>query len=239
MRLRSEALRWLAFRPRRAARDAKPTFFLHIPKCAGTSVWASLFDIYGSRYVYVVNTKSRKRRFVGMDPSARGFYSAVGGHAPLSYFREHLGALSAYHKIVTLRDPIDRAISQYGFVRSQPSHPRYEELAPLSLDEFASSKSLRPDRQVTVLTGRSDDVDRAVDIVTNYFDDWALSDDIDRLVRRLYEVTGVTPRNAEHKNKGVSGPRRADLSSSALRIMEDRNRHDLALIAALRKLRGS
>jgi hypothetical protein len=30
----------------------RPTFFFHIPKCAGSSVWESLFDIYGFFNVY-------------------------------------------------------------------------------------------------------------------------------------------------------------------------------------------
>ena len=38
MTLRQELLPWLAFRFRRAGKDAKPTFFFHIPKCAGTTV---------------------------------------------------------------------------------------------------------------------------------------------------------------------------------------------------------
>ncbi len=151
------------------------------------------------------------------------------------YFRELLGAASAYHKIVTLRDPIDRTISQYSYICSQPSHPRYKEVASLSLDEFAASKSLRPNRQVSALTGRSDDVEGAVGIVTNFFDDWALSDDIGQLVERLYKITNTAPRAAEHKNKSTSRPRRADLSSSTLRLLEDRNRNALALIAALEK----
>lgn len=172
-----------------------------------------------------------------MAPATRLSYSAVGGHARLRFFRKRLGDTSAYHKIVTLRDPVDRAISQYNYIRSQASHTRYKEIAPLSLDEFASSESLRPNRQVTLLTGDSDDVEGAFDIVTGFFDDWAFSDDVGPLVQRLYDVTGTEPRGAEHKNRSASGPRRADLSPSTLRLMEERNRSDLALIAALRNLR--
>ena len=236
MRLPQEVLRWLTFRRRRAGRDAKRTFFFHIPKYAGTSVWTSLYDIYGTRYVYIVNTDGRKRKFATMAPSARLNFSAVGGHAPLWFFREHLGGAADYHKIVTLRDPIDRAISQYNFIRAQASHPLNKDVSALSLDEFAA-QIYRPNRQVTLLTGNGDDVEGAFDAVTRFFDDWAFSDGVGALVQRLYEITGTAPRSAEHKNKGSSGPRRADLTSSTLRILEDRNRNDLALIEALRNLR--
>lgn len=233
MRLPPELLRWLAFRPRRAGKDAKQTFFFHIPKCAGTSVWASLYDIYGTRYVYLVNSDRRRRAFAAMPQTARHGYSAVGGHAPLRYFREYLDDAAGYHKIVTLRDPIDRTISGYNYIRAQVSHPRNAEVAALSLDEFAAR--VRPNRQVRLLTGKGDDVEGAIDIVTRFFDDWAFSDGVGALVQRLYRIAGTAPRNAVHKNKGASGPRRADLGASTLRLLEDRNRNDLALIAALEK----
>jgi sulfotransferase famil protein len=236
VRLPRELLPWLAFRFRRAGKDAPPTFFLHIPKCAGSSVWASLYDIYGTRHIYHANSRRRRERFAGMPRDARLAYSAVGGHAPLKFFREHVGDMGRYHKIVTLRDPVDRAISEYNYIRAQASHPRNKELLSQSLREFA--ESLRPDRQVTLLTGRGDDVEGAVEIVTRFFDDWAFSDGVGDLVQRLYRVTGVEPRPTAHKNKGASGPRRADLDAATLRLLEDRNRSDLALIAALTKRRA-
>ena len=236
MRLPQEVLRWLAFRRRRAAKDAKRTFFFHIPKCAGTSIWASLYDIYGTRYVCLVNSKRRRRAFAAMPQAVRHSYSAVGGHARLSFFCDHLGETADYHKIVTLRDPIDRAISEYNYIRAQSTHRRNKEVAALSLDRFAA-QNIRPNKQVRLLTGNGDDVEGAIDIVTHFFDDWAFSDGVDALVERLYEIAGTAPRRAVHKNKGMSGPRRADLDPSTLRLLEDRNRNDLALIAALRKQR--
>ncbi|ODS02232.1 hypothetical protein AUC71_02035 [Methyloceanibacter marginalis] len=235
MRLPRELLPWLAFRFRRAGKDAPPTFFFHIPKCAGSSVWASLYDIYGTRHIYHANSRRRRERFADMPRDARLAYAAVGGHAPLSYFREHLGGMGRYHKIVTLRDPVDRAISEYNYIRAQASHPRNKEVSLQSLTKFA--ESLRPDRQVTLLTGRGDDVEGAVEIVTRFFDDWAFSAGVDDLVQRLYRVTGVEPRPAMHKT-GASGPRRADLDAATLRLLQDRNRNDLALIAALKERRA-
>jgi len=233
VRLPRELLPWLAFRFRRARPEAKPTFFFHIPKCAGTSVWAALYDIYGTRHVYLVNTPKRRAQFAAMPQETRRRYSAVGGHAPLSYFREHLGDMADYHKIITLRDPVDRAISQYNYIRAHVTHPRYAVVATQSLKEFAEI-TLRPDRQVTLLTGRGDDVEGAINIVTRFFDAWSLSDGVEDLMQRLYQITGVAPRSAVHKNKGASGLRRADIDAATLRLLEDRNRNDLSFIAALR-----
>jgi sulfotransferase famil protein len=237
VRLRRELLPWLAFRFRRAPKDAKPTFFFHIPKCAGTSVWASLYDIYGTRHVYLANNRGRREEFASLPPAGRAAYSAVGGHAPLSYFRELLGDMGRYHKIVTLRDPVDRAISEYNYIRAQSAHPRHAEVSQQSLRQFAES-GLRPDRQVTLLTGRGGAVQGAVETVTQFFDDWSFSDGVDGLVERLYRVTGVAPREAAHKNKGAAGPRRVDLDAETLSLLQARNRNDLALVEALRGLKA-
>lgn len=237
MRLPRELLPWVAFRFRRAGKDARPAFFFHIPKCAGTSVWASLYDIYGTRHVYLVNSERTRRKFAAFPPETRHSYSAVGGHAPLAYFRQHLGEMERYHKIVTLRDPIDRAISEYNYIRAQAAHPRHAEVMPQSLKEYATY-TLRPDRQVALLTGRVDNVEGAIETVTKFFDDWSFSDGVGDLVETLYEITNTSPRSIMHKNKGTSGLHRADLDAETLRVLEDRNRNDLALVEALRNLQA-
>lgn len=230
-------LRVFKFRFRRAASNAKPTFFLHIPKCAGTSVWETLIDIYGTRHVFIANSKARRLKLAAMVPEARRWYSAIGGHSSLRFYREQLGEMAQYHKIVTLRDPIDRSISEYNYIRAETNHPRHEAVSKQSLAEFAAV-TLPPNRQVKLLSDRVDDVEGALNVVTRYFDDWALSNGVDDLIRLLYEVTDTKRRATHHKNKGAPGVTRADLDPRTLRALEERNRHDLELIEALRRIRG-
>ena len=232
-----ELLQALKFPLRRAPKDAPPTFFFHIPKCAGTSVWETLYHVYGARNVFIVNSARRRTQFVAMPLETRLAYSAVGGHGPLGYFHEHLGDMGRYHKIVTLRDPIDRSLSEYNYIRAQRAHPRHGEVAAQSLEEFATM-TLRPDRQVTLLTGRHDDAEGAIEVVQSFFDDWALSDDVGALTNRLYQAIGTTPRPPQRKNVGNSGLRRADVAPPTLRLLEEQNRFDLALIEALKTARG-
>lgn len=229
-------LQALKFPFRRAPKDAPPTFFFHIPKCAGTSVWETLFHIYGAPNVFIVNSKREREKLAAKPLEARLRYGAVGGHGPLSSFRELLGEMPSHHKIVTLRDPIDRALSEYNYVRGQAAHPRNADLAQQDLATFAT-ETLVSNRQVKLLTGRDDDVGGAVETVTRFFDDWALSSGVGALTERLYETVGLEPRHAQHKNKGGSGLTRNDLDSEARHLLEEQNRHDLALIEALKSLR--
>lgn len=234
MAMRLQALK---FPFRRAPKAAQPTFFFHIPKCAGTSVWQTLFDIYGALNVFIVNSKGQRQKLAEMPSETRLAYGAIGGHGPLRAFRDALGDLTPYRKIVTLRDPIERAISEYNYVRAQSSHPRNPEVAHQSLATFVA-EGLAPNRQIQLLTGTNDDVDGAVAIVTRFFDDWSLSTDVGELIGRLYAATGVAPRSVEYKNRGTSGFSRADLDAETLRLLKERSRYDLAFIELLKRRRS-
>lgn len=222
----------LKFRRRRAGADAKPTFFLHIPKCAGSTLWEVILDIYGTRDVFLATNKARRTQFTAMPVEQRRGYSGVGGHGSLRFFRDMLGDLDRYHKIVTLRDPIERLISEYNYVRAHPRHPRHAAVAAQDFETFAV-RTAKPNRQVKLLTGSPEDSAGAIDIVTRFFDDWSMSEDVEAMAARLYEVTGTPPRPTAHKNKSRPAFRRSDMDPAALRRLEELNRHDLALCEAL------
>jgi hypothetical protein len=84
-------------------------FFLHIPRCGGTSVWRAVRGIYGRPNVFHISTKKDRAAFDAMTPEARRAFGAIGGHAPLSVFSNALDGLDGYYSVVTVRDPIDRS----------------------------------------------------------------------------------------------------------------------------------
>ncbi len=230
----------LKFRFRRAAKEAKPTFFFHIPKCAGSTIWEVIWDIYGTRNVFQAKSRAQHAKLGAMPLEKRLAYSAIGGHGTLRFFRQMLGSMEGYHKIVTLRDPIDRVISEFNYIRTRPQHRLNALVADQSVEEFIE-KTTQPNRQVKLLARRPDDLDGAVETVRRFFDDWSLSNNVDEIIRRLYEITGVSERPAKHKNRATSSLKRSDLAPATLRLLEDRNRFDLALIDKLKGggLKGS
>lgn len=226
----------LKFRLRRADKTARPTFFFHIPKCAGTSVWDSLLDVYGTRHVFLVNSKRKRKKLAAMHPDARRSYGAIGGHGPLSFFRDLLGDMERHYKIVTLRDPVERAISEYNYICARPKHPLYSRLAGMSFEDYARDER-GSNRQVLLLTGRRDDVKTAIYLVQNFFDDWAFIDGVDALIDRIYRVTGTKPRPTQHKNESGQGLKRTDIDPATLRLLEEQNQYDTALVEALKRMR--
>ena len=230
-------LRIPKFRFRRAARDARPTFFFHIPKCAGSTLWEVIWDIYGTRDVFLAKSKKQHARLEAMPLEKRLSYSGIGGHGSLRFFRKMLGDMERYHKIVTLRDPIDRVISEYNYIRTRPQHPRHKIVAAGDFDAYIS-ETAQPNRQVKLLTGSGDDSEGAFEIVTRFFDDWSMSADVGQMAERLYEVTGTIPRPVAYKNKATSSFSRRDVPPATLLLLEEQNRHDLALIEALKRARA-
>jgi len=229
-------LHLLKFRFRRAGRDAKPTFFLHIPKCAGSTLWEVIWDIYGTRNVYLAKSKEHHARLAAMPLEKRRGYSAIGGHGSLRFFRNMLGDMDRYHKITTLRDPIDRVISEYNYIHTRPQHRLNAVVAAQGFEGFIEN-TVQANRQVKLLTGQPDDVEGAVETVEKFFDDWCLSNDVALMTERLYEVTGTKARPLAHKNRATSAFSRRDLPPAMLRVVEEQNRYDLALIEALRSAR--
>ena len=70
--------------------EARKTFFLHIPRMCGTTVWSVLRSIYGhdDGVIYQVE-KQPDHTFNSMDMTARKKNSAVGGHGTLEYSLDH------------------------------------------------------------------------------------------------------------------------------------------------------
>ncbi len=233
----ASVLQLLKFRLRRAESDAKPTFFFHIPKCAGSTLWEVIWDIYGTRNVFLAKSKKQHARLAAMPMERRRNYSAIGGHGRLQFFREMLGDMKVYHKIVTLRDPIDRVISEYNYISTRPQHPLHKVVTAQDFETYIN-KTAQPNRQVKLLAGANSDAKDAFEVVTRFFDDWSTSADVGEMAERLYQVTGTKPRPVAYKNKAKSSFSRRDVPAPMLRFLEEQNRNDLALLEALRRTRA-
>ncbi|HVT30375.1 MAG TPA: sulfotransferase family 2 domain-containing protein [Lacipirellulaceae bacterium] len=118
--------------------------FLHIPKTAGTSFLLMLQNTFGD---------NRVRRFRDVDEHIQQRLdeiidadlddtssSCLAGHFPIHLFRPHL---SRFQIFTILRDPIERVLSLYRFLKSgDPAEPERLGLSPnFSLAEFLSSSN--------------------------------------------------------------------------------------------------
>jgi len=219
-------------------RELEKTFFFHIPKCAGTSVWASLYEIYGREDAFQVANGNDVTTLTEMPVEQRLRYSVIGGHGTLPFYQELLGDMRHYYKIVILRDPIDQLISFYNYICSWRGHEQHQAVSKQSFDEFAATTTLC-NLQVRMLTGGSLEAGRAAKIVRTFFDDWAFTEELDRLVERLHVRLGKPPQKAKYERQSKRQfSKRQEIRESTLSTLQERSRCDLELISHLRAARA-
>ncbi len=118
----------------------RTVIFLHIPKTAGTTLETVLARQYRSRETFYVNGAQdvREERYRQLHESERARIRLIKGHM---FFGIHAHVPNAYTYITVLRNPIDRVISHYYYVRSKPSHPFYQIVHErnMSLHDYVTS----------------------------------------------------------------------------------------------------
>jgi len=106
-------------------------FFVHIPKCAGSSFRLVLKRWFGSAALFLdTHDESELRRAVetsSIQPRA------IAGHIPFG-LHDALALRPCYVSLV--RHPLDRFVSLYQHARRTPTHPMHAAARSLDLDAF-------------------------------------------------------------------------------------------------------
>jgi hypothetical protein len=140
------------------AKPVKPIAFLHLIKCAGTTLEAILRRQYGdSRIIQfgsVQDAEKKLDRFEGLPDGERKQIHVLMGHFNVSQ-RSRMPSKATC--ITMLRDPVDRIISEYYYILAHSEHEFYDKVAgkKLSLTEFARSRTYQTldNQQTKYLSG--------------------------------------------------------------------------------------
>ena len=144
--------------------DTCVPIFLHVPKAAGRSLLSVMRDNYGADRVYEVYTEPpsiAEEAFFGMPERQRLGFDAVAGHLRFG-LHEYISRPTTY--LTVLRNPIERVLSTYAFVRRKKSHHRHAEVVgrDRSIVEVIESGLLPmlDNGQTRALSGAGADVER-------------------------------------------------------------------------------
>lgn len=114
--------------------------FDHLPKCAGTTISDYLLRHYSPEVVFKTYTQQFElvKKFQSLPENSRYFYRLIVGHGTdklIDYVHPDTITLTIF------RDPIDRIVSHYFFVKQQKKHYLHERVikSNLSLEDYASS----------------------------------------------------------------------------------------------------
>jgi hypothetical protein len=203
-------------------------FFLHLPKCAGTTIWYALRRLYGRDRVFRLGTPGDRHRLEEMSPRERRGFAALGGHGSLAHFGQIVEDLDQRYKITVLREPVERIISEYEFIRSQTKHPKHAVVTGQSLLEFGRSRET-VNLQSRLICGKPDAV-AALETLDARFNLVGTTRDIDAIVAAVYRRSRRRLEKVPRKNEG--GPKQP-VHRATLDALAELNAADMALYDAI------
>lgn len=133
----------------------KTVIFLHIPKTGGLTFTQIASQNYERKFIYEFrgNIEEAIHKFKQLPPRKLKKIKFLTGHFSFG-IHEYLPNPAIY--ITLLREPIERVISSYFYVRSTPTHPLYQKLIEThSFEEFLEIHNWFNNRQVIMLSGET------------------------------------------------------------------------------------
>ena len=217
--------------------------FLHIPKCAGSTLRNVIERQYPSGQTYRIspNPSPREsiREFKNLPESEQESIRALSGHGGFSGLHNYLPGKTEY--VTLLRNPIDRVISNYYYVRRTEGHRHYETAREMSLREYVTSgvnKAL--DNQMvrsiagSGAGGKNEEADaerfrQAKENLNKYFGVVGLVEYFDKSILLMKQHFGWGDVSYQKRNVSSNRPAKEDLPVSLREEIEERNHWDRKL----------
>jgi len=226
-------------------------FFLHIPKTAGMTFKRILARQYSAGHVHDIPFETYLfqdaiDRYKAASPAERAAIRCVMGHMP---FGLHRWAPGRFRYVTFMRDPIERVLSSYEYIRKHTVLKQEIGLPPeaeLSMDQYLDFEAAQGlnNLQVRAISGVDDVIDHVLPPFSPLPAD-ALAVALDN-IERFFPVVGVVERFDEslllmrrefgwrrlwyvRRNVSVGRPAASALSEAALARIRQDNALDLEL----------
>jgi hypothetical protein len=212
--------------------------FVHIPKTAGMSLFYALQKNIGKdrslRFEYGGSIDSKK--YDALSKLDLEKLHLLSGHFYLSSFLTK--DLSGWKSITILRDPIDREISIYYYVKGWEKHPLYKQFCNMSFDEYTLWRSQLqdgPDEQCRFICGVPDS-EKALEWVEKKFYLVGCAEYYQEFVKQLWRMLGWkwSDDSILYANKTSKRPLLLDISNEARHRIESYTVQDRKLFNAIR-----
>ena len=212
--------------------------FLHLPKTAGQTLVHIMKRQYGPDAVLSLYSSSFGEELRMMPRQQTDTIRLIIGHL---YFGVHsfFPGLSIY--LTMLRDPVDRIISHYYFVRSNPTHYLYSLAQQTSLAEFiVSCNRLEPNNdQTRLLAGKDylpdsgectqEMLPMAKKNLQEHFSVVGLTEEFDVSLLLFKHILNWKTPFYVRRNVTRQRPRKEEISKKTLAVIEQYNKLDMEL----------
>jgi hypothetical protein len=226
------------------AREAETAvIFLHVPKTAGTTLNRLIEWEYPLLQIYSVDPvlfNWSYKHLRNLSPARLQRFRMFKGHMQFG-LHEILPQRATY--ITVLRDPVDRVISAFYFMRNYKLHPLYWKLRRenWSLEDFVH-RSLRTNVQSKIVAGAeyesvctAEIAAQAIEHVKQDFSIVGLSERFEESLALMKLRFGWKLESYSSFNVTRARPKKLDLPAATLDLIAEKNAFDVALYAAASK----
>jgi len=220
-------------------------FFVHIPKSGGTTLNAVMDNNYTLEEFYQAYNAINRfqhpedyiRTFVEMPMERKEKIKVIRSHF---YYGLHQDLeIVNYRYMTLLREPVERVISEFHFIKENESHLLHQQVLPLSFEEFINSDISQSCRnvQTRMLLGQTEPVCEEKDFQTviNIIEkDFIMVGLLERFDETLVLLKAKRILRDIHYVKQNATPQRLkqhDLPPALLEKIKQDNEYDLKLYA--------
>lgn len=225
--------------------------FEHIPKCAGTTISSYLKQNYPDRKMYNIYGRAPSdyvAKFQQLPIQQRHNFDLVQGHLAHRLINfVHPDAI----KITLFRHPVDRIISHYYYVLSNPHHYLYPKAAGMNLAEYVSANiSLELQNWYIIhFTGRTvreiqqaplEAIHHAKEVLNENYQLIGFMEQLDDFMNQLQSLAQLPLAFQNRKlNKTIGRPRNSEIPQSTIDLIAEHNQPDIDLYHALQQSQTS
>jgi len=223
--------------------------FDHLPKCGGASLSNYLQANFPKRKTYSIDSSRLEQsieEFKDLPEDDRYSFDLVKGHQAIKLLDYvHPDSL----RVTVFRDPIERIISHYYYVKRRPGHYLYENVAGanMTLDEYVASgltgevcnyyTTRYSGLSICEAERRPDEaVAKAFETIINSYDIVGFLEDYAFFMNEIYCKANLRFRYKNKKmNVTKNRPGLSSLKHSVARGIQDANRLDIELYKYLKE----